>query len=83
MKQLTETYHILEMRSRPNLAWHKPTAGMYRPAEILAYEGNLVEALEAAQRIEIENYGHMKGVSFRVVTKATTITVLAGPIESE
>lgn len=81
MKQLTETYHRLEMRSRPNLAWHKPTAGMYRPAEILAYEGRLAEALEAAQRIEIENYGSMKGVSFRVVTNTTMVSVLTGPIE--
>ena len=81
MRQVSETYHTMEIRIRPDLSWQPMTAGMYRPAILLAYQGRLVEAIEKAQRIRIREYGDMDGIAFRCVTKTTTVTVAAGPIE--
>lgn len=77
MRAFTTTFTSLEMRR--NLGdglwqiWAKPLAGMYRPAELLAYHGKASEAIEAAERITIEHYGNMIGVEFRCVTKTTTV----------
>lgn len=84
MRQYSETYHVLEVRTEVQsgwTAWHKPTAGMFRPAELLAYQGRLTEAIEAAEKTHIENYGHMHGVEFRCVTTTKTVTVNAGAID--
>lgn len=81
MRQYSETYTTLEMRRKVNAdewqVWAKPLAGMFRPAELLAYQGRVTEAIESAELIQIENYGSMHGVEFRCVTKTTTITANA------
>lgn len=85
MNTYTTTEHTLEVRSRVEGgwgSWHKPTAGMFRPAELLAYQGRLVEAIECAEKTYIENYGHMRGIEFRTVTKSTTVTTNGPPEES-
>jgi hypothetical protein len=77
MRQYKETYTILEMReirSKEWTTWHKPLNGKYRPAELLAYQGRLTEAIERAQEIQIADYGNMHGIEFRCVTKSTTVT---------
>jgi len=81
MKTQTETYHVLEMCGPRDQVWHQPQAGMYRPAVLLAYYGRIVEAIEEAERVRIENYGNMHAVRFRVVTTTKTITINAGEFE--
>ena len=87
MRQYSETYHVLELRKLVAEdtydVWHKPCAGMFRPAELLAYQGRLIEAIEMAEKIQIENYGHMQGHEFRCVTRTTTVTLLAGPMDDQ
>ena len=86
MQHFTRTHHVLEQQDQRNgewCNWHKTTAGMFRPAEMLAYQGRLVEAIEAAETIQIENYGNMHNVRFRVVTKSVTVTTNAGSINPE
>lgn len=80
MKQLMETSHVLEMKDNRN-TWHKPIGGMYRPAELLACKGRLVDAIEAAEEVTMEFLGNMHGISFRVVTTTRTITVSGGEFE--
>ncbi len=81
MKQVTEQHHVLETKDAPNMSWRNCTIeSMYRPAVLLAYNGRFMEAIEAAQKIRIENYGDMRGVSFRVKTTTTTFTFV-GSIE--
>ena len=79
MRQLTSTHHTLEIRQDGQI-WGRTTAGMYRPAELLAYQGRIIEAIEEAERIRIREHGDMHGISFRVVTAARTVTT-TGPIE--
>lgn len=79
MRQFTESQHYLQMRENANRTWRKPIAGMFRPAVLLAYQGRLVEAIELAETIQIENCGHMNDVCFRVVSKTVTATTVAGP----
>lgn len=78
MRQYTETFSVLEMRKKVGSddwsVWAKPYAGMFRPAELLAHQSRLTEAIEAAERIQIENYGSMFGVEFRCVTRSVTVT---------
>jgi hypothetical protein len=85
MRQYSETYHVLELRKLVAEGlydtWHRPCDGMFRPAELLAYQGRLIEAIEAAEKIQIEKYGHMLGHEFRCLTKTTTVTILNGPME--
>lgn len=73
MNQLTSTQHQLQMQDDSN-SWHPPQAGMYRPAQSLAYQGRIWEAIDAAYQIRMEHYGDCRGVKFRVVTKTTTIS---------
>ena len=83
MRQYTKTYSTLELREQRGdewTIWFPAQSGMYRPAFLLAYQGRLIEAIEAAQDIRIENYGNMHGVEFRCVTKTTTITA-ASPLQ--
>lgn len=81
MRQYSETYTTLEMRRKVNAdewqVWAKPLAAMFRPAELLAYQGRVTEAIEAAEKIQIQNYGNMLDIEFRCVTKTTTITANA------
>lgn len=65
----------------PRNVWHKPIEGIYRPAELLAYQGRLVEAIEEAEKIRIREYGEMHGIAFRCVTETKTITVASGPFD--
>lgn len=85
MRQYSETYHVLEVRKlvaeHTFDVWHKPAAGMFHPAEMLAYQGRLTEAIELAERTQIENFGHMRGHEFRCMTTVKTVTLLAGPID--
>ena len=85
MRQYSETYHVLEVREMVSehtfSAWRKVIAGMSRPAELLAHHGRLVEAIELAEKSQLENYGHMDGHEFRCVTTTKTVTLLAGPID--
>lgn len=82
MKQLTETFHHLEIQRHPNLIWEKVQGGGFlRPAFLHAHHGRLTEAIESAETAWIEHHGSMHLVSFRCVTKSQTITVNAGPIE--
>ena len=57
------------------LAWGPAASDMFRQAKLLAYKGRLIEAIEEAQRIQIEKHGNMFNVEFRCVTKSTTITL--------
>jgi hypothetical protein len=78
MRQYTESYTVLEMRElRQNKwsVWHKPLAAMYRPAEMLAYQNRIIESIETAQEIRIQEYGEMHGIQFRCVTKSTIVSV--------
>ena len=80
MRQATKTEHVLEMRDRPNGPWHAPEARIYQPAQKLAWQGRLVEAIDTAGDIRLAEYDEMHGITFRVVTTAKTVTVL-GPWE--
>lgn len=84
MRQYTEIHTTLEMRRKvaPNSwqSWCKPFDEIFRPAALLAYRGRTTEAIEEAERIQVETYGDMYAVEFRCVTKATTITANA-PLE--
>jgi hypothetical protein len=51
------------------------------PARRLAYEGQIIAAIEKAQDIWIAQNGHMRDVAFRVVTTTRTVTTHAGPWE--
>tara|TARA_R110002126_G_C10452607_1_gene499712 strand:+ start:1654 stop:1914 length:261 start_codon:yes stop_codon:yes gene_type:complete len=85
MKQLTETFHTIESRRRVCgiewTIWARHPSCVCRDAELLAYQGRLVEAIEEAERAYIRERGNMFDVQFRCVTKTTTITVCTGPIE--
>jgi hypothetical protein len=85
MRQYSETYHVLEVRKLITKdiydVWHKPCDGMFRPAELLAYQGRLIEAIETAEKVQLEKHGHMLGHQFRCVTRTTTTTTLAGAME--
>jgi hypothetical protein len=72
MKQQQITEHILEVGEITNNTWTEATAGMYSPAKTLASQGRLIEAIQAATAIRMENYGEMDDLDFRIVT--TTIT---------
>ena len=79
MRQQSETCHVLMMRKKINgewSSWLKPIAGRYRPAEMLAYQGRLIESLETAMRATIQNYGNAAGVQFRIETTTKTVTTL-------
>lgn len=84
MRHYTKTNHVLEMRQlvAPDTydSWHMPCAEMYRPAQVMAQQGKLIEAIELAEKITIENYGHMCGHEFRCLTRTATVTLLAGPL---
>jgi hypothetical protein len=86
MNQYTETNTTLEMRRKVGedtwQVWAPPLAEMYRPAMSLAYQGRITEALELAERIQIQNYGNASFVEFRCVTKTTTITAIS-PLNQE
>lgn len=84
MRQFTESYHVLQVRRKVGNEWNiwnKPVAGMFRPAELLAYQGHLIEAIEEAQRTQLREYGNMHGVEFRCLTKSTTVTIATGAID--
>ena len=79
MRTNSQSYHVLEIRRQKQSGdewglWAKPLAAMFRPAEMLAYHGRISEAIECAERIQIENYGGMQGMQIRCVTKTTTVT---------
>jgi len=78
MRQYTEHYTTLEMRRKVNnhewLIWMKPPNGLFRDAEILAYNDQLTEAIETAQKIHIQTHGDMKDIEFRCVTMTRTVT---------
>jgi hypothetical protein len=74
MRQQTETHHTLEIRDQPNVIFRPAVAGMYREANLLASDGLLERAMQKACDLHIENYGHMRGVTFRIVSKTTTVT---------
>ena len=78
MRQQTTTEHQLEIRDNPRVTFRPAIAGMYRPAHVLLTDGMIQRALVAAQDAHVENYGDMHGVSFRVVSKTTTVSML-GP----
>lgn len=83
MKQMTETFHTLEAREKRCgewTIWRRAAGCVCRDAELLAYQGRLVEAIEEAQRGYIHEHGHMHGIEFRCVTKSTTITVACGKV---
>jgi len=85
MKQLTETFHTIESRYKVSAAewsiWARHPSCVCRDAELLAYQGRLIESIEEAQRAYIRERGNMHGVEFRCVTNTTTITVCTGTIE--
>ena len=77
MRQYSETYTTIEMRRNLGTeweVWHKPLDGIFRPAEMLAYQGRLIEAIESAETAHIQEHGSMWDVEFRCVTRTTTIT---------
>jgi len=74
MRQQTETWHTLEVRDKTNLIFRPASAGMYREANLLANDGLLERSMQKACDIHIENYGNMHGVTFRIVTKTTTVS---------
>lgn len=86
MRQYSETYHTLETRRKLGdewSVWQRPIESMFRPSVMLAYQGRLVEAIEEAEKIHIQNCGHMRGVEFRCVTKTKTVTVATGAIDED
>lgn len=80
MRQQIETTHALEVRHQGGV-FHPAAAGMYQEARKLADEGMLQQALEKANDLHIENYGHMRGTEFRITTTIKMVTAL-GPWES-
>lgn len=75
MRQQTETEHTLQIRESPHLIFAPVVAGMYQAARRLAADGQIEAALRTAEDIRIENYGHMRGVSFRVITTTRTVSM--------
>lgn len=77
MRTTTESSTWLEMRRQVNETswqiWCKPTAGMFRSAEVLADQCRISEAIQAAEEIQVNNYGNMFGIQFRCVTKSKTV----------
>ncbi|AMV34559.1 hypothetical protein VN12_20715 [Pirellula sp. SH-Sr6A] len=78
MRQYTESYTTLQMRRKVSSSdwqiWAKPCDERLRPAELLAYQGKMLEAIELAEKIWVEINGSMLGVEFRCLTKASTVT---------
>lgn len=79
MKMCQVTQHKLEVGEIrgytgdvPDETWVPVSAGMYEPAHKLADQGRLIEAIQAATIIRMENYGEMEGLKFRVVTTIIT-----------
>lgn len=75
MRQQTETNHQLYVRTKPS-AFHVATAGMYSEARKLADDGRIQSALNKACDLHIENYGHMRGTDFCIITTVKTVTML-------
>lgn len=77
MRQSTLTEHRLEMRRDPSVIWHIPQETCYREAQLLAWNGRLMEALSAAQdACCADNGGAMWGFAFRCVTETKTVSVI-------
>ncbi len=81
MRQATQTYHVLEIRRRPDASWQICNAGMFNPAIKLVHHGHLSEGIEKAGDIYVDEFGNMNGVSFRCLTTTKTVTVCGGPFE--
>ncbi|XZE18790.1 hypothetical protein SH449x_004095 [Pirellulaceae bacterium SH449] len=78
MMQHRETNHTVQTRTNINGVtekWHKPNHPAFHPAQVLAKQGRLIEAIEAAERIELETFGTSGEQEFRVVTEQFTITM--------
>ena len=80
MRQLVRTDHVLEIKIR-NEIWRPPDAGFLLPARTLAYQGHIIEALDEAAKLYLQNYGNMHGILFRVRTETQTLSSLA-PFDS-
>ena len=79
----TETNHVLEYRRRTQGAWTcwmraSVIDELARPAIKLALAGRLTDAIELAYDAWNRHYGGCHDVEFRVVTTATTVTLLGG-----
>lgn len=74
MRQQVTTEHVLETSDEFNTLWHCPVAGMFRQAVGLAHAGLIAEALRVAEQAQIDNYGNMDGVKFRVVSTVRMVT---------
>ncbi len=83
MRQTTEISHVLEIFGPRNQAF-RPVSWDYNPelkeAVRLAWDGQLNEAISAAQDAYITHHGNMHGVRFRVRTETKTYSFL-GPWE--
>lgn len=75
MRTASKTDHVLEIHDGRN-TWRQPMAERYQPAKQLAWQGRIVEALEAAEEIRVREYGEMHGVRFRMITHTETVTTL-------
>lgn len=75
MRTTTDSITRLEMK-KLNTEWHKPLAGMYEPANILVTKGRIIEAIELAYAIHLQNYGSIDNIKFRCVTESTTINYI-------
>jgi hypothetical protein len=78
MRQYTEKYTKLESRQQVGVnewtEWAIPWQEWFRSAQKLAHEGRITEAIEEAERTQLETKGCMDGKEFRCVTKTTTIS---------
>ena len=79
----TETSHVLEYRRQTQGAWTcwmraSVIDELARPAIKLALSGVLTDAIELAYDAWNRHYGGCHDVEFRVVTTATTVTLLGG-----
>lgn len=83
MRQLTTTFHELQIRKKYGHewgTWERPIGFDSNAAEMLAIQGRLIEAIHEAQNAYLRKFPSMHSVELRCVTTAKTITVCAGAI---
>lgn len=78
MRQYKEIFHRLEKRYLVAGVWTSwmPTnnGGFLRRAEMLAYGGQFMEALEEAQRVHLASAQCDTPTEFRVMSRESTVT---------
>jgi len=77
MRTSTVTEHQLFVCDGAFKTFVPAYAGMYAEARELVQAGRIFEGIAEAERSHISNYGHMRGVRFRVQTKSVTITAVS------